>query len=248
MLHEHLDILNRTTHILIKQHCWVLIDEEEHKLYISFRGTDSNDDFLMNFQFLTRSFDSEHETAKVHAGFMKYYSEVKTHIFEIVKAFKECHEDAKIIINGHSLGGAAAVLCSLDLVTKNVMKSDKVTCVTFGSPMIGNKEFCNLFEQNITCSFHIKCGFDIAPRIPIPGLKHVEHTIFIPMKTSGFCDLVNHHSMDTHLYAIKMRLPWTGKAFKCMNANICRPPPPKLKYTSNPLQKQPYKQVSTIIL
>lgn len=54
------------------------------------------------------------------------------------------YPSAKIIVSGHSLGGALAVLCALDL-HRTYNKVDRLT--TIGQPRIGNSEFANYLTQ-----------------------------------------------------------------------------------------------------
>ena len=52
------------------------------------------------------------------------------------------------MLAGHSLGGALAVLAAFDVkkLGQKQGSSPKVTCITFGSPRVGNHAFCKEFE------------------------------------------------------------------------------------------------------
>lgn len=252
MLQEHLELFNETTSILLDQHGWIFIDDTHKTLYISFRGTDSHADTMLNFNFITKSFrPNEQKNAKVHAGFLQYYKQVKPNVFDIINVFKQKHNnDIKIVITGHSLGGAAAIMCCLDLILDKILTNAQINCITFGTPMLGNKQFCELVLQNVPNSCHIRCGVDIAPRIPIPGLQHVDYTIFIPLKYKSMFDIVNHHSMDNHLYAIKKRLPWLKKEPKAMIRikNAIYKNPIQFRYVRSLLPKGQWPRASLIKL
>ena len=212
LLHEHMDMFNdpNTVKLFVKERAWFIYDSKIRTAYIAFRGTDSQEDRLLNLHFFTRPLLTANKALRVHAGYLNYYKQIRSDILEYLTVITEeaGGNDYKVILTGHSLGGAAAMICSLDLLQNKLIKSEKLTCITFGTPMVGNAQFCKYYSQNVTQSFHINCGVDIAPRIPIPGLQHVPSTIIIPMPKTSIFDYVNHHSMDTHLRAIRERVPW----------------------------------------
>jgi predicted lipase len=123
ILSEHLEIFNESTYELIKQHCWIIKNDQQKSIYIAVRGTDSQEDTLLNFYFFTDCFNVALSELRVHAGYMKYYRTVSEKVFKAIEEFKIKHEnkDVKVIVTGHSLGGAAAILCSLDLIYKKKM-------------------------------------------------------------------------------------------------------------------------------
>ena len=50
------------------------------------------------------------------------------------------HPNTPILITGHSLGGALAVLSALD-IKKELMFNETISLYTFGAPRVGNDEF-----------------------------------------------------------------------------------------------------------
>lgn len=214
LLQEHLEIFNdpNTVKLSIKQRGWFMYDSTQRIAYIAFRGTASREHGLLNLHFVTRAIDSSNKKIRVHAGFYRYYKHIRKDIFDLLELVKSegdtPNTKLKIVLTGHSLGGAAAMICALDLIINNHVDPDQLTCMTFGAPMVGNDSFCDFYSKYVQNSFHINCGVDITPRIPIPGLQHVDSTIMIPMRKTSMFDYVNHHSMENHLKAIRERVPW----------------------------------------
>jgi predicted lipase len=72
---------------------------------------------------------------KVHTGFDAGFNMVKIQVRTLVKDLVKKYPEAEIIVNGHSLGGALAILASVDLK----LHIGKVSSVyTFGQPRVGN--------------------------------------------------------------------------------------------------------------
>lgn len=75
----------------------------------------------------------------MHKGFYKAYNESAEAFKHLVENLLQNYDESvSIIVTGHSLGGALAVLCSLDL--KNSFNRN-IYVYTFGQPRVGNKKF-----------------------------------------------------------------------------------------------------------
>lgn len=77
--------------------------------------------------------------------------------------------DAKsLVITGHSIGGAIASLCTLWLLSyiNSISSSLPVMCITFGSPLLGNKSFSQaISREKWGGNFcHVVSKHDIMPR------------------------------------------------------------------------------------
>ncbi|KAI9029626.1 Alpha/Beta hydrolase protein [Phycomyces nitens] len=80
--------------------------------------------------------------AKVHNGFYQSYTEVQKEVLSTM--FKEisAYPDYKIVVTGHSLGAATAVLAALDLFQRDDrFNSKNLSIITYGEPRVGNPAF-----------------------------------------------------------------------------------------------------------
>ena len=79
----------------------------------------------------------------------------------------------KIIVGGHSLGGALATLCAIDLQYNHPELN--IQCVTLGSPRVGNWWFYKSYNKRVPNTVRIVHGNDIVARLPPAWLfyKHV---------------------------------------------------------------------------
>lgn len=85
-----------------------------------------------------------------------------------------------IVITGHSLGGAAATLCTLWLLSFFHSKTthQPLLCITFGSPLIGNESLSRAILRERWCGnfCHVVSNHDIMPRLfstPLSPQLHV---------------------------------------------------------------------------
>lgn len=128
---------------------------------IAFQGSDDFGDWFTNL-------DTELATPPadlVHRGFHKAYRSVAGQ----VKAALVKHDIRHVWITGHSLGGAMAVLCGLDLVREQKFAVRGV--ITFGQPLLLAPSFASRANQLLSNRFlRFIHQDDIVPRV-IPGLR-----------------------------------------------------------------------------
>lgn len=89
-----------------------------------------------------------------------------------------------IIITGHSLGGPAASLCTLWLLSylQSVISPLQVLCITFGSPLLGNGSLSRaILRERWGGNFcHVVSNHDIMPRLlfaPLASLNSQLHLL-----------------------------------------------------------------------
>ena len=172
---------------------WKVIDEKKdldlamwykgEVLYINFKGSDSPKDWLFNFSFLPIKAPYKNMQNKyyVHRGFSKLYHIARDDVHEKFKKEKA----KKVVIIGHSLGGALATLCYADFMwhKENVdeYKDVKITGMVSGSPKVGFFIGFENFNKYTKGLIRLTFNNDFVPRVPFKwlGFKHVgEHQHF----------------------------------------------------------------------
>ena len=135
-------------------------------LYVFIAGTDEIKDVLTDIRLIPSHFDGESDNMKVHRGFEKAYKRIEALIIE------RCTFEKRVIIAGHSMGGAIATLASYKL---GIVVPD-TTCVTFGSPRVGNRSFIKSFNKRVTDSYRIVHRNDMVTKWPklICWYRHVD--------------------------------------------------------------------------
>jgi triacylglycerol lipase len=99
--------------------------------------------------------------ALMHSGFVKAYFAVRDQIHAYIKT----HPVSRVVTTGHSLGGALATLCAVD-VQYNFSDTVKIEAFTYGAPKVGNDGFRDSYNQRVPHSYRVVNGMDIVPEVP----------------------------------------------------------------------------------
>lgn len=108
-------------------------------MFVCIRGTEIKS--VRDLMTVSRSvFKRKYFEGKVHAGFLSYAEAILTDVSLLV-AF---HKPEQIVLCGHSLGGAVALLLSLQMKRF----TDNLKVFTIGCPKVGDRKFVDyLYEQ-----------------------------------------------------------------------------------------------------
>lgn len=172
-----------------------IIDET---LYIIFRGSDGRGDWRDNFKFWQKEipYDGTNPKIRVHAGFIKQYKKIRNEIHDIISINSLVR---RTIITGHSLGGALATLCALD-IQYNFPERD-IICIPFGSPRVGNYYFVKSYNKRVKNTHRYVNGDDLVCKVPLAifGYVHIATKIKIgKRKWWGFMlgSIQDHYPMN----------------------------------------------------
>jgi len=109
----------------------------------------------------------------VHAGFQNAYIAARGPVIKWLDEQRELPKQRlHISCCGHSMGAALATLLALDLGSTG---HDSVELVTWASPRVGDKAFCDAFAKLVPDVARFTCGADVVPRLPPEelGFEHV---------------------------------------------------------------------------
>ncbi|CAA9587170.1 hypothetical protein AVDCRST_MAG81-4429 [uncultured Synechococcales cyanobacterium] len=108
--------------------------------------------------------------AQMHQGFATAYLSVREKIHDYLKN----HAASSVTITGHSLGGALATLCAVDVQYN--FPNVAISIYTFGAPRVGNAGFRDSFNRRVPSTYRFVYGMDIVPALPRPwqGHQHVD--------------------------------------------------------------------------
>ncbi|KAK9696483.1 hypothetical protein K7432_012438 [Basidiobolus ranarum] len=186
---------------------YVGVNHKEKKIIVAFRGTSNIRNWIHDFDFLPLDFvypDSEKNTI-VHGGFLKAFNSVSEDVISgLKKAIDQLPtnpEDYELLVTGHSLGGAVAVLGAMEIKnhllnpqsprcitspTKTINPS-KIIIHTFGQPRVGNQNFAKLVYKTLSNStisnnlIRVTSKNDPVPHLPPDsfGFVHSPHEVYI---------------------------------------------------------------------
>ncbi|NEP15718.1 MAG: lipase family protein [Leptolyngbya sp. SIO4C1] len=185
----------------------ILEDATQQRTVIVFRGSDAERDLITNLDFgaeeyawspaqkesyreqieevteeVTESkeliypdeYADSSRPVKMHRGFILAYLSVRNDIHDYIKNSSA----SQYTITGHSLGGALATLCAIDL-QYNFSPRIQVEAYTFGSPKVGNAAFTESYNRRVPDTWRVVYGWDIVVGLPRwwQGYRHVDTAI-----------------------------------------------------------------------
>uniref|UniRef100_A0A0D6QWV1 Fungal lipase-type domain-containing protein n=1 Tax=Araucaria cunninghamii TaxID=56994 RepID=A0A0D6QWV1_ARACU len=154
------------------QHClqaFVGIAEDLNSIVIAFRGTQENS--LQNWveDLFCKKLDLSYPDmpgAMVHHGFYSAYhnTSLRPRIVEAVQVAQQKRDGFTIMVTGHSMGGAMAAFCALDLAVN--FGVDDIEVMTFGQPRVGNSIFASYYSTLVPKTIRVTHEHDIVPHLP----------------------------------------------------------------------------------
>lgn len=153
--------------------------DDRGTLFIVFQGSNEWMDWKDNFKFHKQviPYEGVNERVKVHEGFISQYKTVRNIIHSRVR--KIAGAGWSVCIIGHSLGGALATLCAVDIQYNFPgafsITDGKLSCITFGSPRVGNASFAASYDVRVPHTIRVVNGEDMITKLPPEwfGFVHV---------------------------------------------------------------------------
>ena len=154
--------------------CAIVATSALHKVIaVSFRGSTSNSQlFDQLFSMLTDDEVPFKNVGNVQSYFKAVHDEFEPLVQESVQQLMFQNRDYRIVITGHSLGGALASLMAVALVFDNIVSSSQVTLYTFGMPRVGDGEFAYNHDRLLQFSWRVTHYRDIVPKFPLCSLSN----------------------------------------------------------------------------
>lgn len=132
-------------------------------IIVAFRGTAGTADWIGNLKFINTSTNY----GELHRGFYFGFQAVKSNLEQLIRAAGS--STRKLVITGHSLGGALATVAAAEW--QGVFNVASVH--TFGQPRVGRPNFVAHIQQHYGSKFYrIVNDDDIVTRVP-PWYGHV---------------------------------------------------------------------------
>ena len=128
---------------------------------------------------------------KMHSGFIRAYLSVRQQIHDAVKQ----SGITQWRITGHSLGGALANLCGLDLQYNFGLA---IQVYTFGAPKVGNSAFVDSYNGRVPASWRLVYGWDIVAKLPRWWQGRYQHVDNLVTFGRGFSLRVVSGSIQDH--------------------------------------------------
>ena len=172
-------------------------------IVVQFGGTQGTQNVLTDITFIDQEWSIGGETVNLHKGFYDCYMSISAAVLENLKTLLLASPTVeKVVIAGHSLGGALATISAVSLQFSDLPSEWKPTMEVFtlGSPQVGSRNFVNLFNRVISVSTRAANPIDIVPRVLDGVLFHVKG--FLPT-ISFFTQIGKAHNSATYSNAIR---------------------------------------------
>lgn len=160
-------------------------------LIFAFRGTRESIDWVISnikmFPKKIKDHDSNNRIL-VHAGFQNalYFTDKTTNLISLDAIYKHIKDldllqNRKVIITGHSLGGALALLFFTKIHShfNDYFISNKTRIIVFGCPAVGLKKFKKCFNELNQETIRIVNKSDLVPFTPPFFYNHVGNEVWL---------------------------------------------------------------------
>ncbi|KAF8454918.1 Alpha/Beta hydrolase protein [Terfezia claveryi] len=149
----------------------VVLDATTKTIVVAYRGSQSIRNWFTNAQIETKPMPEWCPGCEVHAGFLDAFQEEQTTVVDSVTRLMKKNPGYKLVVTGHSLGGAIATVAATDLRKRGF----QVSLVTYGSPRVGNEALAKFISASKP-NFRVTHLNDPVPRLPplTLGYRHVE--------------------------------------------------------------------------
>ncbi|WP_416827791.1 lipase family protein [Ectobacillus polymachus] len=181
--------------------------ESDDSIIVAFRGTQSDPDWIADSLVNQREYPYTQNSGNVHSGFLSIYETCRDTIMD---ALAKLSSHKSLLVTGHSLGGALAVLHILDARVNTSFR----TCIlyNFGAPKVGDLAFRNYYNLQVANSFRFVNLFDVVPLLPPRKVKiekidrkweyyHVNNLITF---TSNLGSITKNHDISSYKAAIQV--------------------------------------------
>jgi triacylglycerol lipase len=144
---------------------FVARNDATQTMIVSFRGTETPEEWLKDFDALAVPFPDIPTGGLIHQGFDAVYQVIRNSVIAGVDAAKV--NATSVWITGHSLGGALALIAALDFA-KNAVPPLPSQLYTFAGPRVGDVIYQTLFNATLPLCYRIVNRWDIVPQLPPP--------------------------------------------------------------------------------
>ncbi|BBH22205.1 lipase [Paenibacillus baekrokdamisoli] len=135
--------------------------ESERAAILAFRGTSTATDWVTDMMAQQITFTPVKNSGLTHRGFTEIYMSARDRVFKLLDKLPN---NKPLFITGHSLGGALAILATLDItVNRNF---NQIITYTYGSPRVGDPAFVQYYNASVPTSIRVQNEYDIVPHLP----------------------------------------------------------------------------------
>jgi len=197
----------------------------QNEVIVSFRASETDDNWIHDFEFQKTHYDGAPPSVLVHDGFFTSYQIVQNLVRKTVSTLRRYYPGIPVTFTGHSFGAALAMLCALDLVDQRIVPANKTQLINFGQPRVGNLPFVNYYNYFNISTTRVVNQRDIVPHLPMEifGYSHSRTEYWFPTDTKTYvhCDNSGEDpKCSDSLYALNIYDHVTYLGFHSMDGSL----------------------------
>jgi len=193
-------------HMLLESNIFGLVawNQAAATALVAFRGTQTVMDWIDDVDALAVPYLAVAGAGLVHMGFQLVYEHIRKSVAQLIAI--GCKGAKRVLVTGHSLGGAVAVLGGY-AIAKNMVPGVVPELYTLAGPRAGAPDFAANFNRLIPVCNRIVNFMDVVPQVPLqPQYEHVGQEIPV---LGGFrpLDVAYAHLLTTYLAGLQKLQP-----------------------------------------
>jgi len=168
---------------------------------VAFRGTQSIWDWINDLDAIAIAYMAVAGSGHVHMGFQLVYEHVRQ---SVAKLLATCKGVQRILVTGHSLGAAVAILSGFELAKTTGIATE---LYTLAGPRTGAPDFSGAYRGVVPICYRVVNFMDVVPQVPLPPLyKHAGEEVLV---YGGFkpLEVAYAHRLTTYLAGLQKLLP-----------------------------------------
>ncbi|KAI7872514.1 Alpha/Beta hydrolase protein [Spinellus fusiger] len=172
---------------------YVARNDAKNEIELVFRGSYSLKNWVIDLSFAKKPYPPV-SGASVHTGFYDGYMSTQSVVLSTVLSQLTQFPNYKVVVTGHSLGGALATVAVLDLFQRDMrLTPQNLSIYTFGGPRVGDSNFAYYFASTGISLKRTINNRDIVPHLPPqslgflhPGTEYWIHNNEVDICSSSF--------------------------------------------------------------
>ncbi|KAJ9070834.1 hypothetical protein DSO57_1003299 [Entomophthora muscae] len=163
----------------------IALDHKARNIIVSFRGTRDAINVMSDVNFFPTHFKHAPVSGNlVHSGFLNAMESLSPQYIPALKRLRSSphYQQYKIVVTGHSLGGAMACLAAVKIKDVFQVPWSQMELLTYGQPRTGNRAFARWLDAQPLSSARVVNYNDIVPHLMgafVNDFVHQQNEVFI---------------------------------------------------------------------
>ncbi|WP_052487530.1 lipase family protein [Gordoniibacillus kamchatkensis] len=187
--------------------------EAKSAVVVALRGTKNVFDLLTDFNWTQMPYPYVPAAGATHRGFTELYE--RTLRPQLTAALGRLSPKKRLIMCGHSLGGALVTLAAPDMARHTRFGAPLV--YTYGSPKVGNAEFAAAYGRIVGSTTRVAGVHDLVPGFPPSAGKAYVPVGRLLTVSFRYANPVANHDIRSYAAALRSLYPLADERLRMLN-------------------------------